>query len=1340
MPSAYRRSSAVVTRRAAVIERLRRALFSPSKILAVGALTLAFAAAGNAFAQTPSGVVTGTLANQDYNATDYADSTLDLTGARYDINTNYDSTITLGGGTLKLSTGTSGPVYDAANETLYIRSLSNQVDPLTPEEEQAGASDYSYYELYYGGPISRYVETRGHHIDASAGGEIYVSNTFAQNLDMPSYVQDALGVYMSTQKIDGDFVKSGDGTLTMLAYDMSLNEFGQLQPISTGQTQTTGALTVSGGTLNIFGEGDYQNINVDSEGTLGLNLGSHKINGNLVNDGAVVLNYGVDALGNTYSYGIKGALVNNGVLVNDSVLHLGTNDHVIGGALENNGYLTFYGGTYTIDGSIINNFVTTFDDTAHVIHGNGTIVNNYFVDNYGKVSIEGSGDAETPDSFKIVGGALRNYDAMFVTDGAHVFETLVANFGIFAFDEGSHTIVGEVQNNGEFYLYNGDHVIDGNVYNNSNAVFEMGGGNCVVNGTFYNAYGDAYFAQGTHTFNGSYVNHGGVTSAYGMREYNAKVIFNGNVSSVGGKWNSWGDVEYRGQVVISNGNAYFTRDYNGEGRNIFADASLLYVDAAKVYGNADCLNVALQLTPQSELTYSNMLAGMETGEDNAFYLTYDEYRTPTVLEWNAGRNNIATAIDNGNVVRKTIYGETGSNISFYTYGKENVETGKSANGYTVVFDSDPYQSFQHEGDVDVMNAFVAVAGDTNFGAKGDKNMFRVWGESYRLVAAEEGRYEWLINMCGMLGFYRDGETDVNAAPSVTSSIVSFMNGLDDPRLPSDHIGGSRIWVDAIYRDETGAVAQVDHKLGAINANSIIFGDLTQVWYDGISSVASDVEMTFDLNVEKTIQYGDTNAYMQGEAAALHDATKEEIESVFGAAQLVDATFTPTSADSAAGVVTVRAKDVGDYAAEQGMTAREQELAQKLDGARVQGGESSTRFYDALYNETEGGKVRQTIHNLSLLGYNMLNAQGHFGNPTSSFFGGASLSGEAKRGQSSETDWPSEPGAQPDPSAIARPTYNPNRSVWAAYTHTAVDGDDYDCGGVTTHGYKLRRDGIIGGIRRQADATTSAGLFFGLSMPEVQSRNALNAYGQIAGNGYGTVGSKMEMTDFQFAGHVEKVFADVWELALYAGGGAQSMDWERDADLTNGGYYKYEADGAGNTLTGTIYLSYRADLNDALTLRPTIGVDSEHSWLYGFQETATVEGQGGAGNVLLDPYTDMFAQAYDYKKTYYNRNTARVGLSLAYSDPRHGLIGLNGRVFYGVKLGGDDAPELSYYSENYRWEDMTSHEMGDTSLTVGGGGFMHLNPLKTLTATGAVNAIWYDNAQTFNVTGGVSYRF
>ena len=1321
-----------VARRSVVVERLRRLLFSPSKLSAVGALALTFATAAPALAQQPSGVVTGTLANQDYNVADYADSTLDLTDARYDINTNYDSTITLGGGTLKLSTGTSGPVYDAANETLYMRMFSNNVDTLTPEEEQAFAQENAYLEMYYGGPISRYVEIRGHHIDASAGGEINVSNTFDQNFDMPSYVQDALGVYMSTQKIDGNFVKSGEGTLTMLSYDAALDVWGLSQLTQTGQTQINGALTVSGGTLNIFGDGDYQNVNVDAEGILGLNFGSHTINGDLVNDGGVLLHDEGGSNGETSFYGLHGTLHNSGTLINNSTLNLATNDHVISGLVQNNNELLFYGGTYTVDGAIANNGVLAFSGNAtHTFTGTGKIANNYAIVNYGNFEINGG---EAKNNFAIDGdGFFYNFANVMLLNGNHTISSDLSNLGVLYFADGDDTLDGDLENMGTVDFFFGNHTVNGNIHNDTGAKIHFADGDDVINGNVYN-YGELNFAAGDHVVNGNFANFN-LTRAYGLHQGDATITFNGEVSSLGGRFNSWGDVAYNNDVTIRNGSANFARDINGEGQNIFADNVSLTIQQSKVTANANCLGVALGLDAGSELTYCNMTQAMETGEDNEFYLTYDERQTPTVLEWNAGRNNVATALANGNVVNKAIYSESGSEISFYTYGKENVEAGQSANGYTVVFDSNSQPDlFQHAGETYVMNAFAVVAGDTNFGVKGDKNVFNVWGESYRLVSAEEGRYEWLINTCGMLGFYRDGETDVNAAPSVTSSIVCFMNGLDDPRLPSDYIGGSRIWVDAIYRDETGAVAQVDHKLGAINANTIIFGDLTKVWYDGISSVDSDVEMTFDLNVEKTIQYGDTNAYVQGEAAALHDATKEEIESVFGAAQLVDATFAQTSADSAAGVVTVRAKNVAEYAAEQNMSERERELAAKLDSARLDG-ERALGFYDALYNETDQAKVTQTVHNLSLLGYNMLNAQGHFGNPTSSFFGGSTVGGEAKRGQDAERDWNAlELNPQPQQSAIEQKTYSPNRSVWAAYTHTSVDGDDYNVGGVTTHGYDLKRSGIVGGIRRQVDATTSAGLFFGLSSPEIQSANALEG-------GYGSVGSRMEMTDFQFAGHLDKVLADVWEVNVYVGGGTQTMDWERFANFgpDAGGLYRYQADGNGNTLTGTLYLSYRADLNDAFTLRPTIGVDSEHSWLYGFSETATVAG-AGSESVLLNPYMDIFAQSYSYAKTYYNRNTARAGLSFIYSHPRHGLIGLNGRVFYGVKLGGDDAPELTYYSDAYRWEDMASHEMGESSLNVGGGGFMHLNPLKTLTATGDVNAIWYKNAQTFNVTGGVSYRF
>lgn len=890
--------------------------------------------------------------------------------------------------------------------------------------------------------------------------------------------------------------------------------------------------------------------------------------------------------------------------------------------------------------------------------------------------------------------------------------------------------------------------------------------------TVYGYMADAQLdvSGGNHVFHDAVVAAAGALNFRG--EDGGKVVLEKDVIVDGGRLYSIGDVEYQGNVFVNGAPdapsfVMFTRtimDDVVDGTATFGENSVVQLVGAPIYdgehvvdytvnafANVDCLKTDVSLFGAA-LTYCNVDRQIyDLGLANKFYVTYDENQTPTFLEWEAGRSNLENAISNDAVIDRDIMGLQ-SHLAFMTVGSQYVAPGETANGYTVVIDAknqDAYdhKMFEYSGDTFVERAFAVVQGDTNFGANGGDNKFSVWGETYFQLSDDGAAGSlWSVESCGMLGFSRGDETDPTKAPSVTAASVQFNNGYDydynvgdayDGRTIEQIVtGGARLWIDTTYRDADGNAAQVDRKLGAIHADSIVFGDQMKIWYDGVSSVASDVAMTFELDA-KTIKL-DASEYEAGNVTVDQvDATPQDVERLFGAAQLVDATFTQTSADSAAGVVTVRAKNVGDYAAEQGMSGKEQELAQKLDGARVDGGQSSARFYDALYNETDGGKVRQTIHNLSLLGYTMLNSQGHFGNPTSSFFGGASLSGEAKRGQ--ELD-PNVIDPQPEPSAIAKQVYNPKQSVWAAYTHTSVDGDDYDFGGVTMHGYELRRDGIIGGIRRQADATTSAGLFFGLSTPEVESRNALNAYGQIGGNGYGTVGSKMEMTDFQFAGHVDKVLADVWELSLYAGGGTQAMEWERDANLTNGGYYKYEADGSGNTLTGTIYLAYRANVNDSLVLRPTIGVDSEHSWLYGFAETATVEGQGGADNVLLDPYTDMFAQAYAYKKTYYNRNTARAGLSFAYSDPRNDLMGLNGRVFYGVKLGGDDAPELSYYSANYQWDNMESHEMGDSSLNVGGGGFMRLNALKTLTATGDVNAIWYKNAQTFNVTGGVNYRF
>ncbi|MBQ7815076.1 MAG: hypothetical protein IJ387_11365, partial [Thermoguttaceae bacterium] len=549
---------------------------------------------------------------------------------------------------------------------------------------------------------------------------------------------------------------------------------------------------------------------------------------------------------------------------------------------------------------------------------------------------------------------------------------------------------------------------------------------------------------------------------------------------------------------VVDGTAAFGKDsvVNLVGASIY-DGEHVVGSTTNAFANVDCLKTDVSLIGAA-LTYCNVdKQTQDFGLANKFYVTYDENQSPTFLEWEAGRSNIENAIANGNVIDRDINNGFRSHLGFSTVGSQYVAPNETANGYTVVIDAKnqdayDYKMFDYYGDTFVMRAFTVIQGDTNFGANGGANKFSVWGETYFQLSDDgaDGSL-WSVESCGMLGFSRGDETDPTKAPSVTAASVQFNNGYDydynvgdayDGRTIEQIVtGGARLWIDTSYRDENGNAAQVDRKLGAIHADSIVFGDQTKIWYDGISSVDSDVALTFELDA-KTIKL-DASEYEAGNVTVDQvDATPEDVENLFGAAQLVDATFAQTSADSAAGVVTVRAKDVADYAAEQKMSDRERELAAKLDGARLEGGRA-LGFYDALYNETDEGKVRQTIHNLSLLGYNMLNAQGHFGNPTSSFFGGSSVSGEAKRGQETEGDW--NPDPQPEQkSEIAKPqnNYNPSRNVWAAYTHTAVDGDAYDFGGVTTHGYKLRRDGIIGGIRRQIDATTSGGLFFGLSSP------------------------------------------------------------------------------------------------------------------------------------------------------------------------------------------------------------------------------------------------------------------
>ena len=386
------------------------------------------------------------------------------------------------------------------------------------------------------------------------------------------------------------------------------------------------------------------------------------------------------------------------------------------------------------------------------------------------------------------------------------------------------------------------------------------------------------------------------------------------------------------------------------------------------------------------------------------------------------------------------------------------------------------------------------------------------------------------------------------------------------------------------------------------------------------------------------------------------------------------------------------------------------------------------FFESLWNEDDPEVVEQVLHNLGLLGYYNPLYTSRFGTADSSFYfgsmSGSVLSGEHKRGQEDRPDAPT-----PPPSVLEEEEKEPEktREIWAAYSRVDVDGEEYMYEGRAVAGYDLQRAGIIGGINRQFDATLSGGLFFALTAPEIES------LAKVAALSKSFVNTRMEMTDFQFAGHIEKVFADNWELALYVGGGHQSMEWERRVQLGNFAE-TYRADSTGNTLIGTAYFAYRYDVTDNWTLRPTLGFDSEHAWLYNFTESGC-----NAERKDVD-YADWFlGQRLHYANSYYNRNTARVGLSTSINGTQ-GFAGLSGRVFYATQLGGDAAPQLTVTSDALGDINVDSHAMGGESVTVGGGGYLHLNQAKTFTAESDVNATWYKNASTLNVTGGVSYRY
>lgn len=774
------------------------------------------------------------------------------------------------------------------------------------------------------------------------------------------------------------------------------------------------------------------------------------------------------------------------------------------------------------------------------------------------------------------------------------------------------------------------------------------------------------------------------------------------------------------------------------------------------------------------LEYSNFNRSEGITSDNKPGVqTVDEGGLPTILSRDTTVNDLTgkgrfTQQDlvDMTVKNKISSSGTDSAIRINHYQASSKDTNPASAGTTVIFDSEGNNAVVadasnpgadrftgYQGKLGVALGTVAFKGNTVFGSKtttSDGAFDFVVNGTY-ITPRNDGLYD--ISSSGKVAILRDSSNQTvgtaNVAPVINKRWVDFRfsNGFNGNDVPDLEEKGAQLVIDTGNFGSTNNIwNSPDRTLLTVNAEKVFFqknneGNVsTEIWYDKISTADSGSKM--EIKFTKDTKFYAYSATVDDQGKRILDVSPEntmteaEIEGVFGQAQLVDASY-----DSATGTVTVNAKSAAEYAIAENMSTREREYASQLDTERRRT-DADMAFNDALYNETDADKVKQTIHNLSLRNFVLLNAYGHYGSVVSSYSpvlhsaaglgaAGSAISGSSRRGQSLEESANSTK-VQTDnlsQSVFANSGEGDSqwlsRSLWASFTHTSVNGYDYMDGGMPMHGYDMRRSGLMLGIRRQLTDTFSGGLFFALSSPEATSQADIAGVAGNAGKNF----ARMEMEDFQYALHFEKIFLQNWEVAVFVGGGTQTMDWERNTNLGN--TYNFTSSGSGKTFTATAYLARRIDMTNNWTLRPTIGIDSEHSWLKGFNEELASQ----TGDATVSWGNRMFTRANEYGDVAYSRNTARLGVTSSFQGPQ-GYGGLTGRAFYGVQLGGDDAPMISVNGS----DPMQSHAMGGESFNLGAGGYWYLNPCKTLTLTADINGIWYKNATTQNVTAGLSYRF
>ncbi|MDO4551748.1 MAG: autotransporter outer membrane beta-barrel domain-containing protein [Planctomycetia bacterium] len=812
------------------------------------------------------------------------------------------------------------------------------------------------------------------------------------------------------------------------------------------------------------------------------------------------------------------------------------------------------------------------------------------------------------------------------------------------------------------------------------------------------------------------------------------------------------------KLMVEQNHAHWISEVDGEVEDFREDLDLQGV-ASKNPNGANHVSKAADGT--YELTQQGInsdFKDMEVADvlaNNFLYVSFDEVGDPTYLECEVTGNNIGLSIAAGDVLRHKISGEGTIEI---LANAVSLDSKMSYNGHVIVFDgTDKFNEFG--GTTNVKIGTMAIKAGTVFGS--GKGTLNVSGESYKEV---NGLYE--VHSSGILAFYNDSSgnnTSNNDTPKIAEINVETLNLGDESSVYSHYNGGARLWFDASKKTEENGLVRYDttseRTVAKIAATNMNIKDDTVVWYDHISSLSAKNEKVEGLDLDagtikieldsSDIKIGNESANEQSlqklfETGMTSVVVKKDDDgyNVFVQRQRVDDFYRKvvTGSNDELKEKWKVGTDEGDKY-EQYATALEgnmvtfmntyNSLNADFQRVNLENLEKDFMFYDTLVNTGDPTKIIQTIQNLSR-GFgleNITTSFNHIGNPTSVFFNGVSSSrGGTLRGQEENVpeSTPAEPGTAA--SEVTNSDNNVNQwTAWASFSHTSINAHAYKKGGQWFDGYNMRRTGVLTGMRRQFSDTLSGGFLFAYSSPE-QTQSGI--YDSNTTLGAGSYSSNIDMEDFQFAIHFEKLLARNWSLSVFLGGGAQWIDWNRNVNIYDRAY-TYTGDTSGNTLTATFYFVKHLQFTERFSLAPTIGFDTEHSWVFGFNEV------GEAGDVGL---LSAHATAYNFDRITHHRETFRIGTSANFNS-YNSLFGLTGRIFYGCQLNKQDAAEVSFTSSIFTegWT-IRGNEIGKSSWNLGLGAYRYLNWEKTLSVSVDYNAVMYRNATTQNVTAGLQWRF